>query len=1267
MQDGQFNDGIRGNVLTTADLSVASNYVAGDASSTVRFVQLNGTTINNAEIQVIGYDASGFTVIPSGSSTPSCLLNTQVITTEIGASATYVGYTIQNTGPVALNLTGTPLVAISGDPAFTVAQQPAGTTILPNGQYDFGINFIPTTPGTHTATISIANDDSDENPYTFVVGGEAVTTMPQPALAIVGLASTNDQFSFVALRDFTPNEVFYFTDDTYDEETNAFEHVGGVESLFKYMPADTVFAGDVVVVTEGAIADQIVVTCTDQCNDTDVTFVDLPFSFATNDAFYCFTSLAVNTTAVDIFSNVDQIHSSLALSNNQDYTNHSCFHPTALHVKLTSVEGQFSIPLRETTTLTDYAAFQDPANYIPGTASSTIPFDRIVLGCGDDFYDTGGDSTAYTAYAMERYTFCPDVAGEVVTIDFSFVDMETSTSTGSNGTGCWDYLTIYNGDSNTAPLLGTFCGERDGSGSVSSMPSSHLEAGDQFRASNPSGCLTVTFQSDGSVQKEGFEALITCGPDTCTTNPIGDSMSTAILLTNNVSNQPYDLGCYNNTYSGASGSDIYFKYSAHLICVDSIYVSTCGTTTNINSIIYLLDANGSVIASNSDDQDVYGCSVLRAEITPGSEVYLVVDNQTTEIGQFEFTFYPYIRGNTLNNPRVAGSLPFSQIGTNHSLCSPGDNYNSNGFGGLDVFYQFTTGSCVDSIHISTCSDTTAFDTYITLLDANGNYLNHKDDSPSGTCNFTLNGINRFSILSDTVSPNTTYYVVVDGFDNTEFGTYELTIEESIVKNLPGNTDTTVINLPGNIYNQVYATTCMNNNYPGSAGNDMFFKISGKGICSDSVYISTCNDATNFDTYLYLIDDTGTVIANNDDALPGTCTHLLNGLNRFSTIRALLDAGKTYTLVVDGFNSTQKGTFGLTYYNYRHGNFMGDPILVPSLPFTETNNSACYSNIFDPQNIGANDVFYKFTTGPCADTINITTCSNTSFNTFLYLLNEDGTQKYNNNDFCGQQSRIRAAIAPNTTYFLVLDGFTQLDRGTYEVSIEDICRPGVMVSPKLFLEGAYESSTGLMRDDLRSQNILNFVEPFTGLGLTHINGGGGETSFLSTLTTTGNDAIVDWVFVELRDPVDPTVILATRSAFLQRDGDVVEHRYGVGPVEFTNLPDGDYYVAVRSRNHLAVCSVGSLTLSQTVVTPLDFTGGVAYGTSAMKSYSTGEYALWEGDINADGAINAADRSKAWNNRNTVGSYTQSDSNLDGACTAIERSNIWNNRNLTAQLP
>jgi hypothetical protein len=111
---------------------------------------------------------------------------------------------------------------------------------------------------------------------------------------------------------------------------------------------------------------------------------------------------------------------------------------------------------------------------------------------------------------------------------------------------------------------------------------------------------------------------------------------------------------------------------------------------------------------------------------------------------------------------------------------------------------------------------------------------------------------------------------------------------------------------------------------------------------------------------------------------------------------------------------------------------------------------------------------------------------------------------------------------------------------------------VKLLPRMMLQGALlDSPDGLMRDDLRSADVIPLEEPYTVLEFAHFSGGGSETvaTPLDIFSGHGDNSIVDWVFVELRDANDPALIVATRSGLLQRDGDVVEID-GVSPLCFT---------------------------------------------------------------------------------------------------------------------
>ncbi len=183
------------------------------------------------------------------------------------------------------------------------------------------------------------------------------------------------------------------------------------------------------------------------------------------------------------------------------------------------------------------------------------------------------------------------------------------------------------------------------------------------------------------------------------------------------------------------------------------------------------------------------------------------------------------------------------------------------------------------------------------------------------------------------------------------------------------------------------------------------------------------------------------------------------------------------------------------------------------------------------------------------------------------------------------------------------------------SILTVASPGALVAPKVFLGGPY-SGSGLMNDGLRAQSLIPLQEPYTALGYQHI-GGGGETTSGAVRSVTGNNAIVDWVVVELRSAAQPAMRIATRSALVQRDGDVVGTN-GVLPVAF-NVPAGNYRVAIRHRNHLIVMTGSAISLSGTVAT-VNFTlpATSTYGTNAQQNIN-GNMVLWPGDGNANGTV------------------------------------------------
>lgn len=98
------------------------------------------------------------------------------------------------------------------------------------------------------------------------------------------------------------------------------------------------------------------------------------------------------------------------------------------------------------------------------------------------------------------------------------------------------------------------------------------------------------------------------------------------------------------------------------------------------------------------------------------------------------------------------------------------------------------------------------------------------------------------------------------------------------------------------------------------------------------------------------------------------------------------------------------------------------------------------------------------------------------------------------------------------------------------SVLTVTSPGVVVRPKVFLGGPYDETTQRMGDGLRTASLIPLAEPYTLMGYAHVHGGG-ESTNTAVLAVGGDDAIVDWVVVELRSPTAPYEVVATRSALL----------------------------------------------------------------------------------------------------------------------------------------
>jgi hypothetical protein len=387
-----------------------------------------------------------------------------------------------------------------------------------------------------------------------------------------------------------------------------------------------------------------------------------------------------------------------------------------------------------------------------------------------------------------------------------------------------------------------------------------------------------------------------------------------------------------------------------------------------------------------------------------------------------------------------------------------------------------------------------------------------------------------------------------------------------------------------------------------------------------------------------------------------------------------NTGNTKYIVTDGTGKTIKANLSNTSFLYPVGNTTGtyNPINISNSGTADSIGVRCLSNIYSNGLNGSTitndavdaswDISETVTGG---SNLSVTTSWNASDELPGFNRNKGGISNYLTSptqntgwDLLNNQTGSAEGTGPFT---YTRNNINTL--GAFAVGSRAVLSP-LLVSPKIFLQGNY--ANGLMSESLRTQNLIPTTEPYSGItGFTHIGSGGGEattSSIVSSSATPGNNSIVDWVFVQLHQASDSTII-STRSVLLQRDGDVVDVD-GISPVNMSGNASGSYFISVRHRNHIGARTSTTLSLAKTTTSNYNMTdglnkvfkGGITH--NPLATLSAGVFGLWAGNANNDGFVKMTGLTPANNDYlkllNTLGSniatqtavYSNQDLNLDG---------------------
>ena len=165
-----------------------------------------------------------------------------------------------------------------------------------------------------------------------------------------------------------------------------------------------------------------------------------------------------------------------------------------------------------------------------------------------------------------------------------------------------------------------------------------------------------------------------------------------------------------------------------------------------------------------------------------------------------------------------------------------------------------------------------------------------------------------------------------------------------------------------------------------------------------------------------------------------------------------------------------------------------------------------------------------------------------------------------------------------------------------------------------LQGAYQEGPWPMRDQLRSGGWLPLEEPYSAMGF--VLDAPAVTNPL-VLSWTLSSAIVDWILVEVRDPLEPSTVLARKAGLLRVGGSVVSAD-GVSPLGF-ELPPGEYHVALRHRNHLGVMTAAPVVLANApIMIDLRDPSTPTFGLEARRAQGL-QMLMWSGNVLYDDAL------------------------------------------------
>ncbi len=312
------------------------------------------------------------------------------------------------------------------------------------------------------------------------------------------------------------------------------------------------------------------------------------------------------------------------------------------------------------------------------------------------------------------------------------------------------------------------------------------------------------------------------------------------------------------------------------------------------------------------------------------------------------------------------------------------------------------------------------------------------------------------------------------------------------------------------------------------------------------------------------------------------------------------------------------------------------------------------DVFDATGAALSGIFIVDGSAPISIIPTIIHTSNNAYNGEIDLIITGGDGDYTIDWSTGESDPAIENLSVGEYSVEITDGAGCT--GNFDFFVGDAPVPFTL---RMLMQGAYDTTMLLMNDALRANNLIPDVDPY--LFSTEAPP--------SAFDDNNNDAVVDWLHIQLRDDQDASRLQAERTVFIQRDGDIVDID-GASIPEFEGIVHGLYNIVIQHRNHLPVMSPVPFLLGEGGLV-YDFTQQDAYtgnGTGfGQKEIFPGVWCMYSGDGDQTFEIGGNDKT-IWvdiNGENPV--YKIADYNMDGDVNGNDKSIWFNNNGISSRVP